>query len=83
MIAMRRTDDLTVRTLHAAVDFIVEKSGQDICKICTYYCEKSQAKEIEKDEDIDPCVWHRKQGNLACREGIIEKFQIELTGVQG
>lgn len=80
---MRRSDDLAVRTLHAAVDFIVEKSGQDVCQMCTYYCEKSQAEEFEKNEDLEPCVWKRKQGAVACREGIIEKFQIELTGVQG
>lgn len=79
---MRRMDDLTIRTLHAAVDFIVKNSGQDVCKMCTYYCEKSQAKEWEKDENLEPCVWRRKQGDIACREGIIEKFQIELTGVQ-
>ena len=71
--------DLSVRTLHAAVDFIVEKSGQDICKICAFYCERSQAESFERDENVEPCVWRRTQGAIACRDGIIEKFQMDIV----
>ncbi len=76
MIAMRRTDDLTIKTLHAAVDFIVKDSGVDVCQYCAFY----KADEQNADEHEDCCVWHRKQGDIACRDGVIEKFQMELTG---
>lgn len=69
---------LIVRTLHTAVDFIVEKSGQDVCQICAYYCERSQAESFERDENVEPCVWRRTQGNVACRDGIIEKIQMDI-----
>ena len=71
--------NLVICTLHAAVDFIVKDSGVDVCKICTYYNEESQSRENERDENCDPCVWHRKHGDVACREGVIEHFQMELT----
>lgn len=61
-------NDLTVQTLHAVVDFVVEESGKDACKMCAYCC-----------DSLMPCGWKKRQGTLACREGIIEKFQIRLT----
>ena len=70
-------NDLTVQTLHAAVDFIVKESAVDVCKMCTYYQEEIQAMRFDRGED--PCVKHSKHGDLACREGVIEKFQIRLT----
>ena len=50
--------------LNAAVDFIVKKSGVDICKMCEWYNEEEQS----KDENEDCCVSHRKDGDLACRQ---------------
>ena len=75
---MKRETSLTVATLHTAVDFIVEKSGQDVCQICAFYCKRSQAESFEQDENVEPCVWRRTQGNVACRDGIIEKIQMDI-----
>ena len=76
---MRRTDDLTIKTLHAVVDWIVKDCCEDACMLCAYFNREEQQASLKNDDD-DCCVWHRKQGDLACRNGIIEKFQGELTG---
>ena len=70
-------DSLVKRTLYAAVDFIVNESAVDICMLCMYYNESSQSEELEKDDQADCCVWRRKRGNIACREGLIEHFQVK------
>lgn len=80
---MEQKKSLTVQTLHAVVDFIVTETGVDCCKICTYYNEARQSAEFEKDENCDPCVKHRRHGDVACRGGIIEAFQMKLMEAQG
>ncbi len=46
-------NDLTVKTLHEAVDWIVN-SGEDICQICAYYNAEAQAAELDKNENQEP-----------------------------
>ena len=67
-------DKLTVKTLNKAVEWIVNKSCEDICQICAYY----NAGEQSEDEHEDPCIYHRNNGEKACRNGIIERFQSEV-----
>lgn len=71
--------DLTVKTLHKAVDWIVNESCEDICQICAYYNEESMAKAYDEDEDKEPCIYKRTNGCVACRNGIIEHFQTEAV----
>ena len=53
--------------LNAAVDIIVKESGIDVCQLCEWYdCE-----EMMNDPNDDPCAAHRKDGDVACREGVI------------
>lgn len=47
-------------------------------KYALFYCERSQAESFEQDENVEPCVWRRMQGNVACRDGIIEKIQMDI-----
>lgn len=71
-------NDLTVKTLQAAVDWIVNESSDDICQICAYYNAAAQAAELDKDENIEPCFYCRTNGKTACRNGIIEHFQKQV-----
>jgi hypothetical protein len=66
--------DLTVKTLHKAVDYIVN-SNEDICQVCALYNAEAFAAAAEENEDIEPCVYCRTNGKVACRNGIIEYFQ--------
>ncbi len=68
--------DLLTKTLHAVVDHLVD-GPEDVCQLCAFYYAELQLKSAD---DEHPCVWYRKNGKLACRNGIIEKFQMELTG---
>lgn len=67
--------DLTVKTLHKAVDWIVNCSADDICQICANYNAEAQAAELDKNENQEPCFYRRTNGNTACRNGIIKYFQ--------
>lgn len=67
--------DLIIQTLHAAIDHII-KSDSDQCQLCVH-CEKYNAAFAEADEAICPAV--KSQGEAACRNGIIEKFQMDLA----
>lgn len=80
---MEQKKSLTVQTLHAVVDFIVQDLRIDCCELCIYYNKARCCEAIEKDEDCDPCAHHRRHGDVACRNGIIEAFQMKLTEVQG
>ena len=73
---MEQKKSLTVQTLHAVVDWVVQSSGADCCQLCAYYNKKEQ---LACSEDIDCCGAHRRHGDIACREGIIEKVQMGLT----
>ena len=66
--------DLTVKTLHKAVDYIVN-SNEDICQVCALYNAEAWTAAIEENEDQEPCVYCRTNGKVACRNGIIEYFQ--------
>ena len=70
--------DLTVKTLHKAVDYIIN-SDLDCCQCCAYlraYTEEEMEK-IPDDEEI--CVYRRTNGKRACRNGIIEYFQTSAS----
>lgn len=68
--------DKKIETLHKVVDFLI-RSNEDVCRICEYYNREAQAKSILENEDEEPCKLRRRQGELACRNGIIEYFQKE------
>ncbi len=51
------------------IDYLIENGGCDLCGKCAYYI---QAK---KDEDFTPCKEFEKDGNIACRNGMIEYFK--------
>ena len=53
------------------IDYLIENSGCDLCGKCAYY---TQAK---KEEDYTPCKAFEKDGNIACRKGMIEYFEKE------
>ena len=59
--------------LNAAVDIIV-KSGMDICQLCEWYNREEQL----NDGHDDPCPCRRKDGDVACREGIINRLRRNL-----
>ena len=66
--------DLLTKTLHAVVDHLID-GPEDVCQVCAFYCKELQ---LDTADDTHPCVWYRKNGKLACRNGIIEKFQLDL-----
>ena len=66
--------DLKTKTLHAVVDHIID-GPEDVCQLCAFYNAEAQLKSADGE---NPCVWNRKNGRLACRNGIIEKFQLDL-----
>lgn len=66
--------DLTVKTLHKAVDYIVN-SNEDICQVCAFYNAEAWTAALDENEDQEPCVYCRTNGKVACRNGIIEYFQ--------
>ena len=70
-------EDLTVKTLKKAVEWIVN-CAEDVCQVCAYYDEKAQASELDKDDSIEPCVHCRANGQKACINGVIEHFQTEV-----
>ena len=65
--------DLTVKTLHKVVDFIVKDSCEDVCTICAYLGNFPPT-----PDDVEPCPYKRKNGYKACRNGVIEHFQAEV-----
>lgn len=71
--------NLAVRTMYAIVDYLVEESGVDACQLCCYFNADNQARESEKCPELECCIHRRKFGAVACRNGIIEKFQMKLT----
>ena len=68
---------LVVKTLHAAVDWVVKESYCDFCQVCLHYNKEREQMEAVKGE-VDPCPHHRKRGEIACRDGIIEHFQSKI-----
>ena len=51
------------------IDYLIENGGCDLCGKCVYY------KPIEQDSDVEPCEEFEKDGNIACRKGMIEWFK--------
>ena len=66
--------DLTVKTLHKVVDYLINESSEDVCQICAYLFNFP-----ETPDDIEPCPYKRNNGCTACRNGIIEHFQTEIA----
>ncbi len=62
--------DLTIKTLHKVVDFIINDSAEIPCEICAYLGDFP-----ETPDDAEPCPFKRTNGKKACRNGIIEHFQ--------
>lgn len=66
--------DLTKKTLHKVVDYLVKDSAEDVCKMCAYLGNFPPT-----PDDIEPCPYKRKNGYTACRNGLIEHFQNEVV----
>lgn len=62
-----------VITLYKVVDWIVNKSCEDVCQICAYLGDFPAT-----PDDVEPCPYKRRDGCTACRNGIIEHFQTEV-----
>ena len=74
---MEQKKSLTVQTLHAVVDWVVQSSGADCCQLCAYYNKETNLACCLSD--TERCYAHRRHGDIACRDGIIEKVQMGLT----
>ena len=70
--------DLTVKTLHKAVDWIANDCCEDICQICANFNASEQAAALDENEDLECCKHRRANGTIACRNGIIEHFRAEV-----
>ena len=66
--------ELVIETLNAVVDHVIE-GPDDACQLCVYYNMQNQ---LACADDEIPCVNMRKHGRVACRNGIIEFFQLKL-----
>ena len=66
--------------LNAAVDIIVQ-SGVDVCQLCEWY--QYNREEQMNDKHDDPCAPHRKDGDVACREGIICRLRRNVLKSEG
>ena len=51
------------------IDYFIANSGCDLCGKCINYTPPKQ------DEDYTPCKEFEKDGNIACRNGMIEYFK--------
>lgn len=51
------------------IDYLIENGGCDLCGKCEYYVEPN------KNEDFTPCQMFEQDGNIACRNGMIEWFK--------
>ena len=51
------------------IDYLIENCGCDLCGKCAYYTPPKQ------DEDFTPCQMFEQDGNIACRNGMIEYFK--------
>lgn len=53
------------------IDYLIENGGCDLCGKCAYYTQAN------KNEDYTPCKAFEKDGNIACRKGMITFFERE------
>lgn len=51
------------------IDYLIENGGCDCCAKCAYY------KTAAENSDAEPCKAFEKDGNIACRNGMIEYFK--------
>ena len=51
------------------IDFLIATGGCDTCLKCMF------AKPINENDDVEPCKEFEKDGNIACRNGMIEYFK--------
>lgn len=63
-----------METINKIVDWIVSESCEDICQICANYNKEEQARDFADGEE--PCSCRRVKGKIACREGIINHFEM-------
>ena len=70
--------DLTVKTLHKVVDWIIN-GRVDCCEICAYLSASEWKGEGDIPDGVEPCFYRRTNGNKACRNGIIEYFQTQIS----
>lgn len=50
------------------IDYLIESSGCDLCGKCAYYVQPKE------NEDFTGCQMFEKDGNNACRKGMIKWF---------
>ena len=51
------------------IDYLIEHSGCDLCGKCAYYVQPKE------NEDFKGCQMFDRDGNGACRQGMIEWFK--------
>ena len=51
------------------IDYLIENGACDTCSKCIYYTP------ILPNGDVEPCEEFEKDGNIACRNGMIEYFK--------
>lgn len=51
------------------IDYLIKNGGCDCCEKCEYYCKPNE------NEDFTPCQMFEQNGNVACRNGMIEYFK--------
>ena len=51
------------------IDYLIENGGCDCCAKCAYY------KTVAENNDAEPCKEFEKDGNIACRKGMITYFE--------
>ena len=51
------------------IDYLIEEANCDICAKCAY-CQP-----LDESVDYEPCRAREQDGNVACRNGMIEYFK--------
>lgn len=57
------------------ISYLIENSACDICGKCAYY------KAANPNEEFTPCKDFEKEGNVACRNGMIKYFENESNKI--
>lgn len=60
--------------LEKVIDYLLLEGGADICAKCVY---EKEAWKKNGDLNEDFCKHYRKQGNLACKSGMIKFYTKE------
>jgi hypothetical protein len=70
---VEKTLDNYVVSATKVIDYLIEDGGCDTCSKCAYY------QTVNDGEDIEACKEFKKDGNIACRNGMIEYFENETN----